>query len=582
MSRPEAETVATRIAILPPEVADGIAAGEVVDRPAAVVKELVENSIDAGARRIEVRVEAAGQGLIEVVDDGRGMAPADLRLAFQRHATSKLRSLDDLSQLQTLGFRGEALASIGAVSRVEAASRMADGGEGHRVVIEGGITVVSRTAGTPAGTRVSVSRLFFNTPARLKFLKQPATENAVIARLAGELALANPGIAFSLEVDGRRVLESPGSGDLRAAFAAVYDAETAAAMLSIDESRVRGLISPPTLHRGTRDHVIILVNGRRIQHRNLVFAVEQAYRGLREPDRFPLAVLDLSVDPAEVDVNVHPTKREVRFRNEGAIFGLLERACYHALRNSPIYELQPGTAGPVLELRETAVVSGPPPYPPPQAGEGYLPHDGTDVQAPTPTLPRERGRELDRLTYVGQLLKGYLVAEAPNAIVLIDQHAAHERVLFDRTLRRLQERRPASQLLLIPHVLDLTPLQLSAFRQHEAWLRTLGFEAEPFGPHTIRLLAAPSDMPESRADRVLELVLGDFAGDRTPDRRLRDTAALIACHSAVRFGDRMSAESAAQLLSSLAMTDEPISCPHGRPTTLILADEHLRRLFKRP
>jgi DNA mismatch repair protein MutL len=577
MSRPEAETMATRIAILPPEVADGIAAGEVVDRPASVVKELIENSIDAGARRIEVRVEAAGQGLIEVVDDGRGMAPADLRLAFQRHATSKLRSLDDLSKLQTLGFRGEALASIGAVSRVEAASRMADGGEGYRVVIEGGITVVSRTAGTPAGTRVSVSRLFFNTPARLKFLKQPATENAVIARLAGELALANPGIAFSLDVDGRRVLETPGSGDLRAAFAAVYDAETAEAMLSIEESRVRGLISPPALHRGTRDHVVILVNGRRIQHRNLVFAVEQAYRGLREPDRFPLAVLNLSVDPAEVDVNVHPTKREVRFRNEGAIFAVLERACYHALRNSPIYQLQPSAGGPVLELRETAVVSGPPPYPPSGAG----------VQAPTPTLPRERGRDsnsprLPPLSYVGQLLQGYLVAEAPNAIVLIDQHAAHERVLFDRTLHRLQERRPASQLLLIPHVLDLTPLQLSAFRQHEAWLRTLGFEAEPFGPHTIRLLAAPSDMPESRADRVLELVLADFAGDRTPDRRLRDTAALIACHSAVRFGDRMSAEAAAQLLSSLAMTDEPISCPHGRPTTLILADEHLRRLFKRP
>jgi DNA mismatch repair protein MutL len=579
MSRPEAETVSTRIAILPPEVADGIAAGEVVDRPAAVVKELVENSIDAGATRIEVRVEAAGQGLIEVVDDGRGMAPADLRLAFQRHATSKLRSLDDLSQLRTLGFRGEALASIGAVSRVEAASRLADGGEGYRVVIEGGITVVARTAGTPAGTRVSVSRLFFNTPARLKFLKQPATENAVIARLAGELALANPGIAFRLDVDGRRVLETPGSGDLRAAFAAVYDAETAQAMLSIDESRVRGLISPPALHRGTRDHVVILVNGRRIQHRNLVFAVEQSYRGLREPDRFPLAVLNLSVDPAEVDVNVHPTKREVRFRNEGAIFGLLERACYHALRNSPIYELQPSAGGPVLELRETAVVSG--------ARSPTLPAGGTEVQAPTPTLPRERGRDsnsprLPPLSYVGQLLQGYLVAEAPDAIVLVDQHAAHERVLFDRTLRRLQERRAASQLLLIPHVLDLTPLQLSAFRQHEGWLRTLGFEAEPFGPHTIRLLAAPSDTPESRADRVLELVLADLAGDRTPDRRLRDTAALIACHSAVRFGDRMSAEAAGQLLSSLAMTDEPISCPHGRPTTLILADEHLRRLFKRP
>lgn len=567
MPPPETRTAASRIAVLSPEVADGIAAGEVVDRPAAVVKELIENSIDAGATRSAIRVEAAGQGLIEVVDDGRGMAPADLRLAFQRHATSKLRTLDDLASLRTLGFRGEALASIGAVARVEAASRAADGGEGYRVVVEGGITVVSRTAGVPTGTRISVSRLFFNTPARLKFLKQPATENAAIARLVGEMALANPSIAFSLDVDARPTLETPGSGDLRSTFAALYDVETADAMLAIDEASVKGLISPPALHRGTRDHVVILVNGRRIQHRNLVFAVEQSYRGLREPDRFPIAVLNLVIDPAEVDVNVHPTKREVRFRNEGAVFAMLERACYRALRQSPVYELQASGQGPALELRETAVISSIVSVPPAQAA------------APAATVERER---LPPLTYVGQLLQAYLVAEAPNAIVLIDQHAAHERVLFDGILRRLQERRSSSQLLLIPHVIDLTPLQLGAFRQHEAWLRTLGFEAEPFGSHTIRLQAAPIDMPESRADRTLELLLADLAGERTADRRLRESAALIACHSAVRFGDRLTTEAATKLLSSLAMTDEPISCPHGRPTTLMLADEQLRRLFKRP
>ena len=568
MPHPEAEAAATRIAVLPAEVADGIAAGEVVDRPAAVVKELVENSIDAGATRIDIRIEGAGQQLIEVVDDGAGMLAADLRLAFHRHATSKLRSLEDLAQMRTLGFRGEALASIAAVARVEAASRSRDGGEGYRIVVEAGITIVSRTSASPVGTRISVSRLFFNTPARLKFLRQPATESAVMARLAAELALANPSIAFNLDVDGRRVLETPGNGDLRATFATIYDPETAEAMLAIEEPAVRGLISPPALHRGTRDHIVILVNGRRIHHRNLAFAVEQSYRGLREPDRFPLAVLNLVVDPREVDVNVHPTKREVRFRNEGAMFTTLERACFRALRGSPIYELQPAEHGPVLELRESALLSGPHPSPPPQPGEGGLPA----VLAP----------RLPPLTYVGQLLQGYLLAEAPDAVVLVDQHAAHERVLFDRILGRLEQRQPSSQLILVPHVLDLTPVQLTAFRQNEAWLRSFGFEAELFGPHTIRLLAAPSDMPESRADRVLELLLADFAGDRTPDRRLRETAALLACHSAVRFGDRMDAAAARQLLSSLALTDEPISCPHGRPTTLILADTQLRRLFKRP
>jgi len=570
MSRTEARLEPGRITILPTAVADGIAAGEVVDRPAAVVKELVENAIDAGAARIQVSIEAAGQRLIEVVDDGIGMTPADLRLAFMRHATSKIRSLDDLQTIQTLGFRGEALASIAAVSRVEAVSRPRDGGGGYRVLVEGGLSVDAGPAGSPVGTRVSVSRLFFNTPARLKFLKQPATEHAVIARLVGELALANPSIGIALDVDGRRVLETPGNGDLRVAVAAIYDPPTAAAMLAVEESFVRGLISPPALHRATRDHVVILVNGRRIHHRNLVFAVEQAYRGLREPDRFPLAVLDVRVDAAEVDVNVHPTKREVRFRNEGTIFALVERACYRALRQSPVYELQSSAGGPLLELRETAVTAHP--GPPPQGGREI------DGQA---------GRELDSrwlppLEYVGQLLRGYLVAEAPGAVVLVDQHAAHERVLFDRIVRRLERKQPSSQLLLIPHVLDVTPGQVAAFEEHEPWLQTLGFEGERFGPHTIRILAAPADMPEGRVERVLDLLLTDLLGERTPDRRLRETAALIACHSAVRFGDTMTPESARQLLSLLAMTEDPISCPHGRPTTLILPDDQLRRLFKRP
>jgi DNA mismatch repair protein MutL len=571
MPRTDTDVEPARIAILPAAVADGIAAGEVVDRPAAVVKELIENAIDAGAAGIQVRIRTAGQDLIEVADDGVGMAPDDLPLAFRRHATSKIRSLDDLRTIHTLGFRGEALASIAAVARVEAVSRTRDRGEGYRVVVEGGELLTAEAAGSPPGTRITVERLFYNTPARLKFLKQPATENAVITRLVGELALAHPSIAFGLDVDGRRALETPGNGDLRVAFAAVYDAPTAAAMIEVDQPMVRGLIAPPALHRATRDHVVILMNGRRIHHRNLAFAVEQAYRGLREPDRFPLAVLDVRVDPAEVDVNVHPTKREVRFRNEGSIFALVERACYRALRQSPLYELQPSAGGPLLELRETA------PTP-----ERLQRSPGTEAPLAWADGSETERRRLPPLEYVGQLLRGYLVAEAPGAVVLVDQHAAHERVLFDRILRRIEERQPSSQLLLIPHVVDLTPAQVAAFQEHAAWLQTLGFEGEHFGPHTVRIHAAPADMPEGRVERVLELLLVDLAGERTPDRRLRETAALIACHSAVRFGDSMTPESAGQLLSSLAMTDEPISCPHGRPTTLILPDGQLRRLFKRP
>jgi DNA mismatch repair protein MutL len=574
MPHPEApvDSDAT-IVVLPPSVADGIAAGEVVDRPAAVVKELAENAIDAGGSRIAIRVRGAGQELIEVVDDGRGMGPIDLPLAFQRHATSKLRSLDDLRRIETLGFRGEALASIAAVARVEAVSRSRDGGEGYRVSIEGGELRSAGISGSPIGTRVSVAGLFFNTPARMKFLKQPATEHAAIIRLVAELALANPAIAFRLEIDGRQALVTPGNGELRAAFAAVYDAPTAAAMLSVDESTLRGLISPPALHRGTRDHVVILVNGRRIHHRNLAFAVEQSYRGLREPDRYPLAVLNILVDPAEVDVNVHPTKREVRFRNEGMIFAALERGCYRVLRRSPLYELQVADAGTSLQVRETAIVS------PAAAAE---PDARSVDQSAEPVSEATAVPRLPALEYVGQALNGYLVAQAPDALVLIDQHAAHERVLFDRILDRLRQHRPQSQLMLIPHLMDLTPAQLTAFQAQQAWLESLGFEAEAFGPHAIRVRAAPSDLPEAAAERVLELILDDLAAERTPGRRLRETAALMACHSAVRFGDALTGEAARQLLSSLAATAEPISCPHGRPTTLILPDAQLRRLFKRP
>jgi len=567
----EAELQVDRIVVLPAAVADGIAAGEVIDRPAAVVKELVENSIDAAAQHIDVRVREAGQGLIEVVDDGRGIRATELPVAFRRHATSKIRSLDDMRAVRTLGFRGEALASIAAVSKVEAVSRPRDGGEeGQRVVVEAGSLLHAGAHGGPAGSRLSVTRLFFNTPARLKFLKQPATENAVIIRLLTEMALARPAVAFSLELDGRRVLETHGEGDLRTTFATIHDPAMAAAMLDVDAPPVHGLISPPAMHRPTRDHLIILVNGRRIQHRNLAFALEQAYRGLREPDRFPLAVLDLRVDPAEVDVNVHPTKREVRFRNEGTVFAAIERACYHALRSSPAYELRQDAGGAGLSLRDSATV---------WVNSSFSSTSQTGAQ---PGGAEERPQQLPPLHYVGQLLNGYLVAEAPEAAVLIDQHAAHERVLFDRIMERLAERRASSQMFLIPHVVEVTAPQAAAFEQHEAWLRTLGFEGAGFGPERVRLSAAPAELPESRIDTVLTQVLDDLGAERTPDRRLRETAALIACHSAIRFGDPIQPEAAAQLLSSLAATANPISCPHGRPTTLILPETQLRHLFKRP
>ena len=566
-SRPQA---IGRIEVLEPEVANAIAAGEVIDRPAAVVKELIENAVDAGATRIAVRVEGAGRDLIEVVDDGHGILPDDLALAFRRHATSKVRAIADLRALHTLGFRGEALASIAAVAEVEAVSRARGRGEGRRLRIAAGVVSAQGAAASPGGTRVTVRRLFFNTPARLQFLKQPATETAAIVRATSDLALAHPEVAIQLHLEGRAGLATPGVNDLRAVVAVIYDAAIAAAMLPVDHDGVTGLLAPPSIHRATRDHVVLMANRRRIHHRNLVYAVEQAYRGLREPDRFPIAVLDLAIDPAEVDVNVHPTKREVRFRHEGAVFAAVERACFHALRASPRYALQASGEG--LQLREATLDSG----------------AAAPVIAPTPMGAAPGGAagakrtELPALSYRAQVLNAYLVAEAAGALVLVDQHAAHERVLFDRIRRRLATGAPSSQLALVPDVLELDPGQLAAFETHRAFLNGLGFEADRFGPHAVRITAAPLELPAGETARVFERVLADLDRERTPDRRLHETAALLACHGAVRFGDALTREAAEQLLSSLASTDEPISCPHGRPTTLVLPDEQLRRLFKRP
>ncbi len=564
---------ASRIVVLPASVADAIAAGEVVDRPAAVVKELVENAIDAGAHRVAVRVHDAGRALVEVVDDGSGILREDLPIAFQRHATSKISQLDDIHVVRTLGFRGEALASIAAVAEVEAVSRAAGSAEGYRVFLQAGAVSTQGVAGSPPGTRITVKRLFFNTPARLRFLKQPATENAVIVRLVSELALAWPDRSFRLELEGRRVLDTGGAGDLRATLAALYDGETAAAMLTVDDAPVHGLIAPPSIHRATRDHTVILVNGRRIHHRNLAFAVEQAYRGLRDPDRFPVAVLNLGIDASEVDVNVHPTKREVRFRHEGAVFAAIERACYRALRRSPVYELEAAATG--LGVREAAVVTTrygvAESKPESIAGESI-------AGAPGPSS----GTRLPPLTYVGQLLDSYLIAESSDAVVLIDQHAAHERVLFDRILERLDQRALAGQLLLLAQVVELGPSQVAAMEVNQDWIERLGFQAEPFGPHTVRLRAAPAELPDRAVAGVFSRLLDDLAQERAPDVRRRETAALLACHGAVRFGDRLSAEAASGLLAALAVTDEPISCPHGRPTTLVLPDQQLRRLFRRP
>ena len=538
------------IRALVPEVADAIAAGEVVERPASVVKELVENALDAGGRRITVEIRGAGRNLVRVVDDGAGIPADELTLAFQRHATSKVRTLADLEAIGTLGFRGEALASIAAVADVECTT------SGRRIHLRAGRVIDEGQAGPAPGTVMEVRDLFANTPARLKFLKSVATETAACLRVVEQYALLQPGLRFRFVLDGRNVLQTPGTS-LADALAAVHGAAAARGMLTLDWPEVTGAISQPKLSRGTRDGILLAVNGRPIVSRALTFALDECYRGSLERGRHPLAVIDIAVEPGSLDVNVHPAKREVKFREEGAVFSSLQKAVRAALAGSeaprlpvPIAAAFPA-ADPVrqLTLHEPAAEIRSDPAPSPAAA---------------PLRP------------LGQVLDGYLVAEGSEGVVLIDQHAAHERVLFNRFRARLENGRAQSQVLLLPVVVELDPATMAALSGEDQTLRSLGFEVEAFGPRAARVLAAPAETPPARIEAALLEVL---AGLR--NRSIDEALASLACHSAVRFGDPLDPSEQRRLIEELESTMPYATCPHGRPTRLVIDWQDLKRHFRR-
>jgi DNA mismatch repair protein MutL len=547
--------VRVTIRLLPPQVADAIAAGEVVERPASVVKELLENSIDAGAGRVTVEVRGAGRTLIRVSDDGTGIPAGELRLAFQRHATSKLATVEDLSAVGSLGFRGEALASVAAVSDLECRSG------GARLRLRAGEVLEEGVAMPVPGTAIEVRDLFLNTPARLKFLKSAATETAACLKVVQSYALLYPEVRFEAVIEGRSALKTTGHGGSRSAAAAVLGASVASEMLEVGDEGVRGLASQPRLSRGSRDGILLGVNGRPIASRALGFAVEECYLGALERGRYPVVVLDISVPADELDVNVHPAKREVRFRAEGAVFGAVQRAVRAALAGSHPYQLRPLPAeSPLRDFRSPVL------------------HEVPAAVVETPaTTPRSVEAPLRPL---GQVLAGYLVAEGPDGVVLVDQHAAHERVLYNRFLAQLRGAAAASQPMLLPETVELEPAQVAAAADHADDLKTLGFQLEEFGPGCLRVLAAPVEMPAGRTVEALGDLLATLAESRSTGWE-EAAAASIACHSAVRFGDPLDISEQRRLLTELEAAENSITCPHGRPTRLVLDRQELRRHFHR-
>jgi DNA mismatch repair protein MutL len=575
------------IRILDPEVAARIAAGEVVERPASVVKELVENALDAAASAVSVEVAGGGVDTIRVVDDGCGLAPEELELAFARHATSKLAD-DNLLRITSLGFRGEALPAIAAVAEVEMVSRPPGAQSAAFIRLAGGATVERGSRGAPVGTSVAVGGLFARQPARRKFLRSPSAEANQIASVVSHYALAYPAVRFSLSLDGRRALLTSGSGDLRDAVAAVYGADVAAAMLPIQPGdgpiTVDGLAAAPHVSRASRGYVSLFVNGRWIQSRRLAYAVEEAYRGMLMVGRYPIAVLHLRLPCEEVDVNVHPTKREVRFRDESAVFGAVQRSVRAALLESapvpPAPAVPPGTqqAAPLHQPSSRPLWEHARALERRQAG-------GERAQPAATAGPSTPAAVLPALRVIGQLGNTYIIAEGPDGMYLIDQHAAHERVLYERFCRQRLERAPEVQALLEPLALDLSPPHRALIADNEELLRDHGFEVEPFGEGSYLVRALPASLaglpaglgdPRQATVSFLDLMLEEGEGDR------RDRVAMsLACHGAIRAGKTLSQEEMRELVRQMESAEAPNACPHGRPTMIHMSAETLAREFGR-
>ena len=569
------------IRVLDQEIVSRIAAGEVVERPASVVKELVENSVDAGSSQISVEVRGGGVSLIRVTDNGVGISTGEVELAFQRYATSKVGSLDDLESISSLGFRGEALPSIAAVAQVDIVTCAVGESAGNYLSLKEGVTVNRGSQGRSQGTTVTVRNLFRSIPARLKFLKSPATENSHIANVVSQYALAFPEVKFTLSTDGRTVLRSPGSGQLIDSVIEVYGLKVAQNMLELGSGDggweggsatssplVAGMIGSPAISRSNRGYLSFFVNRRWISSQLLAWAVEEAYHGLLMQGKHPMAIINISLTPKEVDVNIHPTKTEVKFQNERMVFGTVQKAVRQAL-----IELAP-----VPQIEEVATTYGAPPKPGQplwtSAGAGQSP-------AISPLAPQQAVVfSLPALRLLGQLYSSYIVAEGPDGLYLIDQHAAHERILFEKIKHQLSHQKIEVQGLLEPVTLEVNPKQDAVLKSQYENLAKFGFSIEPFGDRTYLVRAVPALLHKKDWAGVLRELLDSPSGGDKGDW-MEKIAISLACHSAVKAKQVLSDDELRELIRQLEQVAIPNTCPHGRPTMIHLSSGQLEREFGR-
>ncbi len=590
------DTPAPRIHVLPSALADQIAAGEVVERPASVAKELCENAVDAGARRVDVEIEAGGRRLIRVVDDGCGMTAAEARLALQRHATSKIACADDLWGLATFGFRGEALPSIAAVSRLTLRTKMAGATAGFRLLVEAGVETDAGEVGMAEGTQMEVRDLFFNTPARLKFLKSESTEAANVSEAVLRLGLAHPEVHFRLRGNGRVALDLPPHRDMAERVRAAL-ARRGAKVLHEAEGeeggiKVRAFLASPEDAAPAGRSTFLFVGRRFVRDRALLHALAQGYGELLEKGRYPLAALFVDVPGQELDVNVHPQKLEVRFSRPQEVYAAVRHVVGRAVARAPWLAVSPIRAY-TLPPESVAQVDEDRPLPPRPARDRQASFSAAFPQSPEfdekrgssryPTLLRDEALPAEAqpasrgffgaLGYIGQLRRTYLVCEGPSELVLVDQHAAHERIMFERLRVAHRQRAVVRQRLLFPIPIELDEVATAAAREAATLeaLAGLGFEVESFGPSTILLRAVPDLLKDVDPKPLLRDVLHRVAeGDslRLAEENFEQVFATMACHGALRAGDIVAREAAVTLLGQLDAVDLHSHCPHGRPVLL--------------
>jgi DNA mismatch repair protein MutL len=606
---------------LPPEAVNRIAAGEVIERPAAAVKELVENALDAGSRRVTVRIERGGLGLIAIEDDGGGIARDELSLAVERHATSKLTASAggdvDLLNIHTMGFRGEALPSIGAVARLAITSKARGAKEAWAIEVEGGalqpVKPSAWAALSESGTRVEVRDLFFATPARLKFMKSERAEMMAVSEVVKRLAMARPDVAFSLEHDGRASLRLSAEADpenegRRARLAAILGSDFAPNCIALDQMRdtvrLSGFAGLPTFNRGTREHQHLFVNGRPVKDRLIVGAVRAAYQDLLARDRHPVAALFLDLPPSEVDVNVHPAKTEVRFRDAALVRGLIAGALSHALAGAghrastttaasalgavrPHYTPQPALRA--WGVAEEAIAPGNFMMPSGRVevhsfAAAISPADLEAAIQSTPSHDPEDARFFPLGAARAQIHETYIVAQTEDGIVIVDQHAAHERLVYERMKQMLASGGVRRQGLLIPEVVELDPSEAEALAARAEELAQLGLVIEPFGPGAILVRETPALLGHVDAAGMLKDLADDIAelGEaHALKERLEEVCSSIACHGSIRAGRRLTADEMNSLLRQMEATPFSGQCNHGRPTYVELKLADIEKLFGR-